>query len=109
MARKLVYAPEGAEPREWVFDPDRMRSPELEAIEDATGWTTAEWLDLLGRGSMRALRALVWVNLRQHVPDLEFSAVSFDATEVNFVTDDAEEADGPKEAATDSAESGTGD
>lgn len=105
--RKLTYTPEGAEPREWVFDPDRMRSEALEAIEDVTGWTTAEWLDLLGRGSMRALRALVWVNLRNQVPDLEFSAVSFDATEVNFVTDDAE-AEDPKESATDSAESGTG-
>ncbi len=105
-AAKLVYQPEGAEAREWAFDPDGMRSDTLEAIEDATGWTAAEWLDFLVRGSIKALRALLWVNLRKLEPGLDFGAVSFSATEIQF---EFTEESGPKDSPTESAESGTGD
>lgn len=85
---KFIYKPEGAEPLSWAFDPDKMKSSELIAIEDATGWTAAEWGDAAERGSIKAVHALLWVMLRRDRPTLTLDQVpDFDMTEVDFEAD----------------------
>lgn len=80
----LIYKPEGAEPKSWDIEPDNMTSDLLEAIEDATDWTIAEWVNRLQRGSIKAIHALLWVLLRQDSPDLPFDAVVFTASDFDI-------------------------
>jgi hypothetical protein len=66
----------------WVFSEDDTDNTDLIDIEDATGWTTAEWLDQIGRGSMRALTALVWHFQRKDKPGLALVDVKFRAKDL---------------------------
>jgi hypothetical protein len=85
---KFIYKPEGADPLSWDFDPDKMKSSELIAIEEATGWTAAEWGDAAERGSVKAVNALLWVMLRRDRPGLDLDQVpDFDMTEIDFEAD----------------------
>lgn len=103
----LVYRPEGTDsPLRINADPDDMDSLTLEAIEDATGWTSYEWLDNLSRGSVKAVHALLWIALRERTPDLDYSAVRFKMSEVDFEDEATGAAEDPKGSG--SAESGTG-
>ncbi len=87
---RFSYTPEGAEPRSWDFDPNRLMSPEAEAIERHTGMTFEEWGTQVGKGSMTALHGLLYVLLKRSDPTLRYDAVSFCLAEVDFVLDDDE-------------------
>src|SRR3954471_19535886 len=73
------YAPEGAEPREWPFNPDKLMSSECEAIEKVTGLTYQEFAVKILDGSVTARRALLWVLLKRTEPTLRHSQVGFPA------------------------------
>lgn len=85
---RLIYKPEGADPKSWEFSPDRLLSPEVMLIERQTGLTFAEWADALGRGSITALHAALWVLLRRDVPDLDPEAVQFSMSDIDIAEDE---------------------
>lgn len=74
---KLVYQPEGADKREWEFNPNRLMSPEIEVIERHTGLTYVEWVDAVGNGSVTALHGLLFVLLKRTIPTLKWTDVQF--------------------------------
>lgn len=78
---EFIYQPEGADPRVWQFEPNKMMSPEAEAIERLTEMTFLEWGQKLVAGSMLAARAFVYVMLKRATPTLKFD-------EVQICTDD---------------------
>lgn len=78
---KVVYSPEGAEPRSWEFDPEGCDIEEAELIEDASGVTYGEWADLLSRGSAKAIRSLVFACMRRDHPALEYAELKFNLSE----------------------------
>jgi hypothetical protein len=86
----LIYAPEGGERRTWNLKEVRFMATEAEAVERATG---VEWQEAKARvikGSMVALRAVVWVLVKRDEPTLRYSA--FDPAEHEIGVDlDAEE------------------
>jgi hypothetical protein len=90
---KFVYKPEGVEPRKWDWDPDKLMSPEAEAIERHTKMTYKEWFDAIGRGSMLALHGLLYVMLKRSNPKLQWDEVQFSAGEVTFEMSDEEAAE----------------
>lgn len=85
--RKITYAPEGAEPVSWEFAPDKLLNVEAMEIEKRTGMTFVQWGQELGRGSMTALTALLYVLMRRSRPSLKFEEVQFSMTEVTIETD----------------------
>lgn len=89
---QFVYKPEGAEPKKWDFDPDRLMSPEAVAIERLTKLTFAEWTEAVQRGSVLALHALLYVMLKREIPSLKPSEIEFSMSEVDFELDDDETA-----------------
>lgn len=91
---QFVYKPEGAKkPKKWDFDPDRLMSPEAEAIERHTGFTFAEWTEKVQAGSMLALHGLLFVMLKRDEPTLKWDSVQFNLSMVDFELDDKETAD----------------
>lgn len=84
---KIIYTPEGADALSWDFDPDKLLSPECMTIERMTGQTYAEWLDALGRGSMGAVHALLYVLMKRDRPTLAADQVQFSLSEVDVEAD----------------------
>lgn len=77
---KLVYQPDEGERQDWVINLITMPSFEAELLEAMGGpaWGTyEEFGNLLSRGSVRALRALLWMMLRRANPRLDFDDVIF--------------------------------
>lgn len=74
---KFVYKPEGAEPREWDFNPARLMNPEVEVIERHTGMAYGEWMEAVSKGSMLALHGLLYVLLKRTTPTLRWTDVQF--------------------------------
>lgn len=87
---KLVYAPEGTEAQSWEFDPNKIMSPEAEAIERETGWTFAEFGQQFLKGSTTARHALLWIMLKRKTPGLRYADVQFAMNEVDVVYSDDE-------------------
>jgi hypothetical protein len=69
------YAPEGVEPRQWTFAPDRLMASEAEAIEKVTHLTYEQFGVALIKGSVSARRALLWVLLKREEPTLRNASV----------------------------------
>lgn len=86
----FVYKPAGAEPRSWEFDPDKLMSPEAEAIERHTGMDYSEWAQRVGSGNMLALHGLLYVMLKRADPTLRWNQVQFSIGEVDFELTDEE-------------------
>lgn len=86
----FVYQPEGAERKEWEFDPGRLMSPEAEAIERNTGMTYAEWTSAVRGGSILALHGLLYVMLKRSEPTLKWEQVQFCLDDVDFELDEQE-------------------
>lgn len=86
----FVYKPEGAEPQRWEFDPDKLMSPEAEAIERHTGMDYSEWARRVGSGSMLALHGLLFVMLKRTEPTLRWDQVVFSIGDVDFELTDEE-------------------
>lgn len=87
---QFVYTPEGAEPLSWPFNPNKLMSPECEAIEKRTGMTFAEWQQAVTKGSVLAIHALLFVLLKRTDPTLRWEAVQFCMAEVDFTLEDDE-------------------
>lgn len=81
----FTYTPEGAEERRWDFEPSKLMSVEAEAIERQTGWTYHEFGTKLGKGSIIAKRALLWVLLKRENPPLLYSQVDVPAGSMAIV------------------------
>ena len=85
MKVRVTYAPQGAEPQSWEFDPEDADNLEAEAIEvvgDTTWDSYAQWLFLMGRGNMRAIRALLWILQQRTNPQLDFNQVRFRTADI---------------------------
>jgi hypothetical protein len=89
---KFIYKPEGAKPREWPFDPAKLMSPEIEAIERHTGFTFQGWAEAIGNGSFIAIHGLLYVMLKREAPTLRWDDVQFSASEIDMVMEAAEKA-----------------
>lgn len=100
---RLVYKPEGADPKSWPFNPDKMLSSEVMLIERQTGMTFIEWGQALGAGSMTALHAALWVLLRRDMPDLDPEAVVFSMDDIDIEGDPAPAPKGQKKVTKPSA------
>lgn len=87
---KFVYAPEGAEPRDWDFEPNRLPSKDAELIERRTGMHFGQWLDAIDAGSMLAYHALLFVFLRRDNPGLQWDQVDFTFADVGIRLSDQE-------------------
>lgn len=87
---RLIYAPEGAEPQSWDFEPRKIMSPEAELIERHTGWTFDEFGQQFLKGSTLARHALLYVMLKRKTPGLRFDDVQFAMGEVDVVFGDDE-------------------
>lgn len=90
---KFIYQPEGAEPREWEFKPERLMNPEAEAIERLTNMTFGEWVEAVPKMSMLALHGLLYVLLKREMPTLKWDEVVFCADDLRLDLDDDEKAD----------------
>lgn len=86
----LIYEPEGGERRTWNLKEIRFMSSEAETVERSTG---LEWQEAKARvikGSMLALRAIVWVLVKRDQPALRYT--QFDPAENEIGVDfDTEE------------------
>lgn len=71
------------EPREWHgVKLKRLMNPEAEALEDVTDWSLDEIQMRLTRGSVKAIRALLWVLLKRTYQPLKYRDVEIMAEEV---------------------------
>ena len=98
---RLIYAPEGADPREWRINLADIESDEAEMLEDELDMTFVEFVFALARGSMKAERALLWLLLRRDNPELSRLAVSIKPNDLRF---EVEERDADEEKAVPKAE-----
>lgn len=101
MKVRITHAPKGADLQSWEFDPEDADNLEAEAIElvgDETWDSYAQWLFLMGRGNMRAIRALLWILLRRTNPDLDFNEVRFRTSDIAVESLDEPEPGGKDEA-----------
>lgn len=84
MAR-FVYTPANGEAQSWDWDPMRLMSPELDAIETKTGMAFRPWLLALDDYSVKAFKGLLWVMLKRDQPTLRWEDVpAFSVAEVDF-------------------------
>jgi hypothetical protein len=97
---KLIYEPEDGDRQEWDFDPVRLMSFDAEAIEEVGGtqWATyGEFIDKLQRGSAKAWRAALWIQLRRADPTLKFVNLVVKVNELIFIDDDDEDGEPGKD------------
>lgn len=87
---KFTYTPTGGEPQSWNYDPDKLMTPEAEAIEKVTGMTFGEWTEAVVKSGHRATRALLWIYLKRQRPTLKFDQVSYSMSEVELDMDEQE-------------------
>lgn len=83
---KVTYAPEGADPRVWMFRPGKLMNVEAEEIERVTGMDFNEWAEKLPPATvnMRALHGLLYILLKREIPTLKYAEVEFTADELDF-------------------------
>ncbi len=87
---KFVYTPEGADPRSWDFDPNKLLNVEAEIIERHTGLTFAEVIENMSKGSMLALHGILFVLLKRSDPTLKWDSVQFSLSELDLDLDEDE-------------------
>lgn len=91
----VAYKPEDptdGEPREWKFDPSRIKASQAEVIENRFGENFDQWVAGVQSGNMRARRVLLWHLLTRDHATLRFEdtpdfyagelEVSFDVAEL---------------------------
>lgn len=81
----IIYEPEGGERRTWNLKEVRFLASEAEAVERATGMDWQEAKARVVKGSMLALRAVVWVLVKRDQPTLRYG--QFDPAEGEVGTD----------------------
>lgn len=90
---KIVYAPEGADPRSWDYEPGRLLVAEAAFIEKhADGMTIAELDQKARRGSLVAMHAYIVVMLKRTAPQLKWDQVQVTWEEIDIVLTDEETA-----------------
>ena len=67
---KVTYAPAGADPQEWVWDPDDFFQSQAELIQKRYGGTWDDFTSGVRAGDARARRVLLWHFLRQTHPTM---------------------------------------
>lgn len=92
---KLRYTDDTGKVSEWDWNPGKMGSAETEALEEVGGrqWSTyEEFADKFMRGSQRAYRAAVWINLRRLDPSFRFETLSItpEQVELGFADEEME-------------------
>lgn len=90
---RFVYTPEGAEPRSWPFEFERLDNETAEAIEETYGKPYGAFIVDASAFSMRAMHVLLWLMLRKDAPELEYDAVKFRFDEITIELDDDESKD----------------
>jgi hypothetical protein len=83
---KFIYKPEGVEPKVWDFVPGDIPSDEGEEIEDLTGMLFDEWVEKAQKGSIKAIRALLYILLKREKPELRYANVKFTINEIDWDT-----------------------
>lgn len=73
----LVYTPDGQEPQRFPYNPRKMMSPEMEAIERVTGRGFSQFTTEVLQGNALCRRALLWVLQKRKHPTLKFAEVEF--------------------------------
>lgn len=98
----FIYKPEGVEPTRWKFEPSKLMSPEVEAIEDHTGMAFKQWFEAFEQGSFKAIHGLLWIMLKRSRPTLLWHEVQFCMDDIDFEVEPGDEDDSddedPKEA-----------
>lgn len=90
---KLIYAPEDGERREYIVKLDKFFSFDAELIEEVGGRVWSNWpgfLQAVRDEKTRAMRALLWLELRKDKPALQFAEVVTGAYELALGLDDDE-------------------
>jgi hypothetical protein len=90
---KFVYTPEGADSREWDFEPRKLSSKEAELIERRTGMHFGSWLAALSSDSMLAFHALLFTYLRRENQSIQWDQIEFSFDEVGIKLSDEEVCD----------------
>ena len=90
---KIVYAPNDGDEREFTFKPRQLFSFDSEAIEAEGESVWGNWngfLAALADEKGRALRAVLWHELRKSKPELTFAEVVVRPGEIQAFYDDEE-------------------
>ena len=90
---RLIYTPEGAEKQEFDFVPQKLMSPEAEAIESVGGsaWDSFDDFGVLFmKRNMRAKRAALWIMLKRQQPTLKFKDLEISVGSIEIDYDDDE-------------------
>lgn len=69
---RVIYTPEDprdGDPHDWLFDAKRVRSTEVERIEDLFGQTWPAFVGAVQAESAKALRLLLWHLMRRDHPN----------------------------------------
>lgn len=70
---RVIYTPESSadgDPHDWLFDAKRVRSSEVERIEDLFGQTWPAFVGAVQAQSAKALRLLLWHLMRRDHPSV---------------------------------------
>lgn len=78
MKMKVIWKPEGAQPREWVFDRGNPQWDIIFATEKATDWPWVPFLERLDSHSAIAWQALLWVLRKRDEQRLRLEWVEID-------------------------------
>lgn len=73
----LIYLPEDGDEQRFRYQPRKLMSPEMEAIERATDRGYQAFTADVLQGNALCRRALLWVLLKRQHPTLRFADVSF--------------------------------
>jgi len=90
---KVTYAPAGADPQVWDFEPDEVTQSQAELIEKRYGRNWDQFLQDARQGSAKARRVLLWHLLRQthhtlrveDVPDFRMGDVKVEHTVAELI------------------------
>lgn len=85
---KFVYKPEGAEPRTWPMQLNKLMNPEAEAIEKHTGMTFGQFQEALENDSVLAIHGFLYVMLKREQPTLKWDEVQFCLDDVDLELDE---------------------
>jgi hypothetical protein len=78
---------------------DSLLNVECMAVEKVTGLTTGEWTESLGKGSMLAITALVWIIRKRTEPTLGLDEVVFGVASLEMEEDEEPEGKGEEVSA----------
>lgn len=84
----LIYTPEGQEEQRWLYQPGRLKTNEMIAIERRTGLKYGgQFKQDLMQGGTLARKALLWTFLRRTHHTISFDDVDFYDDELQLVMD----------------------